>query len=267
MIAPAPSQPAVEFAGVSFRYDGPWALQEVDLAIPRGDFAGCVGPNGGGKSTLLRLALGLLAPTRGQVRVLGMPPAQARQRIGYLPQHNRLDAQFPASALEVVLMGRLGPKPQWGPFGREARRLAHEALRDVNMADLHARPFAALSGGQQKRVLLARALVCRPELLLLDEPAANLDIEAERQLYDLLRKLNERLTIVVVSHDMGFVSRHVRTAVCVNRMVHTHASSELSDEVIRRLYGREMRLVEHHPEPGHTHGPDCHHETIDAERK
>jgi len=252
--------PVICVEDVTFVYDGAPALENVNLTVTAGDFACLVGPNGGGKSTLIKLLLGLLTPQRGRIRVFGQRPAAVRRRIGYLPQHARLDPKFPATVMDVVLMGRLGHNGVLGPYGRAARRVAENVLREADAWDLRDRPLAHLSGGQRRRVLIARALACEPELLLLDEPTAGLDIEAGEQLYDLLHELNRRVTIVMVSHDVGFVSKHVKTAVCVNRNVHVHASQEFTGEVIRSLYGRQIRMVPHPVEPGHMHGPDCHHE-------
>lgn len=256
---------AIQAHDLSFSYGGgPAALTHVSIGISAGDFACVVGPNGGGKSTLLRLCLGLLTPSSGTIEVLGRSPIAARRNLGYMPQHARLDPSFPATVLDVVMMGRLGRSRRVGPFRAADRAIADAALREVELLELRRRSFSCLSGGQRQRVLIARALACQPQLLLLDEPTAGLDIEAEAKLYDLLRRLNERLTIVMVSHDVGFVSKYVRTAICVNRTVHVHASHELTGEVIRKLYGRELRLVRHPAEPGHVHGPDCHHE-VDPE--
>ncbi|MCA9244070.1 MAG: ABC transporter ATP-binding protein [Phycisphaerales bacterium] len=256
----ADAAPAVEMRNVSFRYaNGPEALSGVSVSIRMGDFACVIGPNGGGKTTLLKLMLGLLRPASGEVRVLGMSPTEAQRHIGYMPQQSHFDPQFPARVIDVVLMGRLGAGVGFGPFRAADRRAALDALNEVGMADLAARPLSGLSGGQRRRVLIARALACDPKALMLDEPTANLDIPSEEQMYALLARLNERLTVIMVSHDLGFVSKYVRTAVCVNRNVHVHAMGDLSREEIFRLYGREIRLVEHSAGPGHRHGPDCHH--------
>ncbi len=234
---------ALSLKNVSFAYNGEPILEAVHLTVPPGDFACIIGPNGGGKSTLLKLMIGLLPARTGQVLVFGQPPAQARLKVGYLAQHLHFDRQFPVTVSDVVLMGRLGLGSPLGRYSRVDRGAARQALHEVGIADLERRPFAALSGGQRQRVLIARALACEPELLLLDEPFAGLDIHAEEQLYGLLGELNRRLTIVLVSHDVAYVSKFVQTAICVNRHVHTHAASELHGEVIRRLYGREVRLV------------------------
>jgi zinc transport system ATP-binding protein len=242
---------AIEIDGLSFSYPQMPVLEDVSFRIARGDFVGMVGPNGGGKTTLLRLILGLLAPARGTLRVFGGPPAEARRRIGYMPQRAELDPQFPMRAFDVVLMGRLGGR-RLGWFSGADRARAAAALREVGLADCGRRSFAALSGGQRQRVLIARALACEPELLLLDEPTASLDPAAQDDTNELLHKLNERLTVILVSHDVGFVARHVKTVVCVNREVAVHAAQEITGESIRDLYGHDVRWVEHHH--AHTHG-------------
>lgn len=256
---PEARRAAVELRGVSFAYDGPLVLENVNLNVREGEFACIVGPNGGGKSTLLKLMLGLVTPARGEVRVLGDAPRSACRRVGYLPQHTQFDLQFPVTVRDVVLMGRLGETRRFGPYRRADRAIAEQALGEVGMQGFVRRPFSALSGGERRRVLIARALACRPEILMLDEPTANLDIQVEEQLYDLLRELNRRLTVIMVSHDVAYVSKYVQTAICVNRTVHTHSGAEITHEIIRNLFGREIRLVPHehdHPHP-HADGISC----------
>jgi len=233
---------------VSFAYDGPPVLAGVDLTIPERDFVCVIGPNGGGKTTLLKLMLGLLEPQTGEVQVLGQSPEEARRRIGYMPQHAQLDPKFPVSVMDVVLMGRLGERLGFGPYRRADKAITMRVLGEVGLAGVAGRAFSSLSGGQRQRVLIARALACEPELLLLDEPTANLDPAVQDDLYDLLRDLNRRLTVVMVSHDIGFVSLFFKTVVCVHRSVHTHPRSELTSKRIADMYGREVRLL-HYTEP------------------
>jgi zinc transport system ATP-binding protein len=249
--------PAIAATGIGFAYPGePPVLEDVSFTIAEGDFVSVVGPNGGGKTTLLRLLLGLLRPTRGEVRVFGLAPAQARLQVGYMPQHPQLDPHFPVSVRDVVLMGRLGPGRPRGLFARADKDAAARALAEVELGDHLHRPFAALSSGQKQRVLIARALACSPRLLLLDEPTSNLDLHVEGELYALLRELNRRLTVVLVSHDLGFVSQYVRTVVCVKRRVAVHPTSEITGEIIRDMYGGDVRVVRHDhggPGDGHAH--------------
>ena len=237
------AQPVVEIRDVSFAYDGTPVLEDVDLTIDDREFVSIVGPNGGGKTTLIKLLLGLLKPTAGTVRVYGASPVEARRRIGYMPQHTNLDPQFPVRVIDVVLMGRLGAR--FGPFREEDKKAAKTALRELEIEELARRPFSALSGGQRQRVLIARALAAEPDLLLLDEPTANLDLHVESELYELLKRLNDRLTIVLVSHDLGFVSQYVQSVVCVKRNVIVHPTTEITGETISEIYGGDMRLVRH----------------------
>lgn len=239
------SVPAIAIEGLCFAYDGPPVLRDVSFTIARRDFVSIVGPNGGGKTTLLKLMLGLLEPQHGTVRVFGRPPREVRRRIGYMPQHVQFDPQFPVTALDVVLMGRLGIGPAIGPSRRADREAALAALREVGLADAAGKPLGVLSGGQRQRVLIARALAAAPELLLLDEPTASLDVAVQGDFFDLLHRLNEHLTIVLVSHDVGFVSQHVQTVVCVARTVEVHTTSELDGHAISELYGSAVRFVHH----------------------
>lgn len=239
------STPVIELRDVSFTFGGPPILCGVNLRIEPLDFVCALGPNGGGKTTLLRLILGLLQPTSGSVRLFGGSPEENRSRVGYMPQHTHFDPQFPVTALDVVLMGRVCGPRALGRYGRADREIADHALREVGLGEHRRRPFAALSGGQRQRALIARALACEPELLLMDEPSANLDAGMQDEFHELLTNLNQRLTLVVVSHDVGFVSRYVKTVVCVNRHARLHTTGEITAEVISELYGRNMRLVRH----------------------
>ena len=240
------STPVISISGLDFRFDnGPRVLEDVNLEVSEGDFASVIGPNGGGKTTLVKLIVGLLAPTTGAIRIFGLPPAKARPRIGYMPQHAMMDPRFPVRALDVVLMGRLRPRPSIGGYSQADRVAAECSLAKVGLEDQGARPFSDLSGGQRQRVLLARALVTEPDLLLLDEPAANLDQKVERDFFDLLEELNRRLTIVLVSHDLGFVAGFVRTVICVHRRVDVHPTSELDGRRVSEIYGGDVRMVLH----------------------
>jgi len=168
--------------------------------------------------------------------------------VGYMPQHLRYDPQFPVTVMDVVLMGRLGGGGLAGALGwyrRADRRAALDALAEVNLREHASRPFSDLSGGQQQRVLIARALCAGPELLLLDEPTANVDARIEAQLLEILQELNRRMAVVMVSHDLGFVLDMVRTVVCVNRRVVVHPTSELTGQVIQDIYGGDVRMVRH----------------------
>jgi zinc transport system ATP-binding protein len=239
------SDPVVLLDHVSFAYDGQSVIEDACLTIEEREFLCMVGPNGGGKTTLLRLILGLLAPQSGRVEVFGTTAEEARPRVGYMPQEALLDPQFPVSVLDVVLMGRLRPGVQLGFYGRGDRKVARQALGEVGLEEVERRSLSDLSGGQRQRVLLARALACQPQLLLLDEPTANLDVAVQEELYELLRGLSDRMAIVLVSHDVGFVSTLVQSVICVNRKVAVHPTTALNGKVITDLYGSDVSMIRH----------------------
>ena len=236
---------AIEFDGVGFAYGEQPVLEQVSLRVPKGEFLALIGPNGGGKSTLVKLALGLLEPTAGRVSVLGLRPKQAARRVGYVPQFSRFPRDFPISVRETVLHGRLGRRAWWLPLSRQDRQAADKALAETDVLDLAARPIASLSGGQLQRVLLARALATEPEILMLDEPTAHVDTQSERNLFDRLAAFGKRMTIVVVSHDVGLVSRYVGNVACLNHTLLCHTTVPLQPGVLEQLYGAPVRLVDH----------------------
>ena len=237
--------PIIEIHGLSFAYEGgPDVLENVELVVREGESAGIIGPNGGGKSTLLKLLLGLLTPQCGTIRVLGMPPEEARQFVGYMPQYHQLDGAFPILVEEVVLQGTLRPGG-WGRYSASARRAASAAMEEVGIANLARRSFSALSGGQRQRTLIARALAGRPRLLLLDEPTANVDPGAEEQFYATLNCLRRSMSILTVSHDLGFVSREIDRVICVNKHVTIHSGADFDQAAADRVYRHGMHLVQH----------------------
>ena len=236
---------AIAIENMRFGYDANPELEDVNLTIDEGDFVSMVGPNGGGKTTLIKLLLGLIRPDTGTIRVLGGTPEKARIHVGYVPQYFQFDMRFPVRVMDVILMGRLDRHPHWGHYDRRDREAALDALSHVGLYEQRDQPFNALSGGQRQRVLIARALASQPRLFFLDEPTANVDPAAQDELYALLNELNTRLTIVLVSHDIGFVSSLVKRVVCVNRGAHVHPTSDLTGQVIAELYGSDIAMVRH----------------------
>ena len=238
-------QPVISMTDLSFSYNGEPVLEEVNLRITPRDFVTILGPNGGGKTTLLKLMLGLLHPTSGTVRIFGRPPKEVRPRIGYMPQHAVLDPRFPARVMDIVLMGRLHTSRTFGPYRRRDKQAVQRVLEEVGIGGLSRRQFSELSSGQQQRALIARALVGEPDLLLLDEPTSNLDVVIEGSIHHLLCQLNTRASVVTVSHDVSFVSQCVKTVVCVNRRVWVHPTHELTGDLISEVYGGNVRMVHH----------------------
>jgi len=239
------AQTAILADSVEFSYDGFPVLEDISLSVPEGDFLGMVGPNGSGKTTLLKIFLGLLRPTNGSVRIFGKAPERMRQLVGYVPQHASLDDSFPVSVLDVVLMGRLHRAPFFGGYKKRDKEVARQVMRDVQVEDLAKRRFGTLSGGQKQRVLLARALAVRPRLLLLDEPTASVDGRVEQDIYELLKRLNEQVTIVLVSHDVGFISTYVRHVACVNRRLTCNPTEEITGDVIEACYSGPVHMIKH----------------------
>jgi zinc transport system ATP-binding protein len=203
---------AIRFEGVSFSYGPVKVLEKVSFHVHQGEFIALVGPNGSGKTTVLKLLLGLEKPDAGRIELFGSSSPGSRDRVGYVPQQAPQDKAFPISVRDVVRMGRL--RPLLG-YGREDRAAVEDALIQTDLRDLADRSFAALSGGQRRRVLVARALASRPEILILDEPTANMDRESGERLFETLGKLKGETTILMVTHDTDFVSSLTGRALCL----------------------------------------------------
>jgi zinc transport system ATP-binding protein len=244
---------AIQIRGLNHSYDDIPVLTDVQLDIFPGDSAIIIGPNGGGKTTLIKLMLGLEHPDKGKILVYGSEPEQERVRIGYVPQYARYDPKFPISVLEVVCMGRLGNSLS-GRYTGHDKEVALESLAAVNLAALSQRPFSALSGGQRQRVLIARALAAEGDILILDEPTASLDQQSEEQLFTLLAELNKNMIILMVTHEIGVSPSFFQRVICVNNQVHIHPTSELTGELLRDMYGSDLRMIRH----DHRCGPGGH---------
>jgi zinc transport system ATP-binding protein len=222
-------------------------LEDINLELLEGDFLGLIGPNGGGKSTLLKAMLGLIKPDRGSITIFGKKPAAARCRMGYVPQKTVFDQSFPVKVLDVVLMGRYSRAGLLHRYDRQDRKAALEALQAVGMEERAEREIGALSGGEQQRVFVARSLVSDPELLLLDEPTAGVDSAQQTDFYDLLCHLNRDMgiAIVLVSHDVTAISTYVSKIACLNQRLYYHGSKELSNEDIEKAYGCPVEMIAH----------------------
>ena len=243
------SDVVIDVEDVCFAYGGQEVLHNVSFQVPARAFVAVVGPNGGGKTTLLKLILGELTPRFGQVRVLDGLPQAVRQRIGYVPQSLPFDPGFPVCVRDVVLMGRVD-RHRIGPYRREDRRAASVALEQVGMAAFERRPFSDLSGGQRQRVLIAQALVSAPELLLLDEPTASVDPAATSQLHALFHALKADRTIIMVSHNLSAVTGHATHVLCVNRTSDMQVLADVASGTVHQAFGDDLALLQH--------GPSCH---------
>lgn len=243
------------------RYDSTVALEHVYLDIYGDDFIGIIGPNGGGKSTLVKAILGLV-PHSGSITLHKSLMRHSRPHIGYLPQISSFDKAFPISVREVIMSGLQGERGILHRYGRNERRMVDDILAKASLEELAKRPIGELSGGQLQRVMLCRAIISEPRLLILDEPTNFVDNRFENELYNLLHHLSERMAIVMVSHDIGTISSVVRSIVCVNRHVHRHDSNVISEEQLLN-YNCPIQIISHGNIPHtvlgqHDNCPHCH---------
>lgn len=220
-------------------------LKDVNLSIYDQEFLGVIGPNGGGKTTLLKVILGLIKPDEGKIEVFGKKPEKGRKYIGYVPQHNLFDPQFPARVMDVVLMGLSGKKGFFQGYDEKDESAAFEAMEKVGIPDLSEKQISNLSGGQRQRVFIARALVSEPSLLLMDEPTTSVDKEMETGLYDLLDELKKEIGVVMVTHDISAVSVHVDKIACLNRKLYYHGDDEIEKATLDEAYQCPVELIAH----------------------
>ncbi len=235
----------ISLDGVWVRFDQTTVLEGIDLSVPRGDYLAILGPNGGGKTTLLRTILGLVKPDKGKVRVLGKPPSRSRDRIGYVPQYTRYDRDFPISVWDVALMGRLPHNAHVSGYSNVDEEKVMEALEAVDIQDLRDRQIDELSGGQRQRLFIARALAVEPEILLLDEPTSSIDTRVQTSVFDLLADLNREITIMLVTHDLSVVSTRVKRVACLNRKLIVHDEKQVSKEELEETYQCPVDLIAH----------------------
>ena len=240
------SKEVVKLEDVWAYYDNTLVLRGVNLSLTAGRFLGIIGPNGGGKTTLLKIILGLIKPSRGQVQVLGQTPERSRKFTGYVAQHNLFDRAFPINVEEVVLMGRYRSRGLLRRYSRQDRSEVSQVLERVGMLDFKDRQIGSLSGGEQQRVFIARALVSEPAILLLDEPTASIAPDMQVEFYGLLEKLKEQMAIILVSHDVSAVSVRVDEVACLNHRLFYHGSPDgLSAEELARTYDSPVHVIAH----------------------
>ncbi|MCL0078170.1 ABC transporter ATP-binding protein [Dehalococcoidia bacterium] len=239
------SKEVVRLEDVSAHYDGVPVLEGVNLSIYQDDFLGIIGPNGGGKTTLLKVILGLVKPGRGRVSVFGDTPEKGRKYIGYVSQYSLFDRDFPASVWDVVMMGRLGKTGPFRKYSKQDSDATLRALEAMEILDHRDQQIGKLSGGQQQRAFIARALVTEPQLLLLDEPTASVDTPLQTDFYELLERLKQRMAIVLVSHDISTISIYVDKIACLNRELYYHSSKELAAEDLEAAYRCPVEMIAH----------------------
>jgi len=220
-------------------------LKKINLLVYNKDFLGIIGPNGGGKTTLLKVILGLVKPARGRISVFNLSPEEGRKYIGYVPQKPLFDPNFPISVFEVVMMGRYRRRGLFRSYTKEDKKVVLRALEKVGMDKYKNEQIGELSGGEQQKVFIARALVSEPKLLLLDEPLANVDERMRKELYELLGELNNQMTIILVSHDIGAVSTYVKKIACLSQTLFYHGKKEIRKEDLERVYQCPIDLIAH----------------------
>ncbi len=237
--------PVIEIKDVFAGYDGYSVLEDINLTVHETDFIGLIGPNGGGKTTLLKVILGLLKPTRGSVRIMGKTVEDGRCAVGYVPQVVEMDREFPIRVWEVVQMGLLGCRKPFQRISATEREVIRHALTQVDMLEMEQRAIGELSIGQRQRVYIARALATSPSILILDEPTASVDPQIAASVYDMLAQLNQTITILMVSHDMNAVSAYVKTIGCLNKTLHYHGTKEITEEMAQAMYECPVDLIAH----------------------
>lgn len=231
------TKPIICVNDLSFSYDELPVIEDANFAIHEQDYVAVIGPNGGGKSTLIKLILGLLHQSKGEIQLLGQPPNKTSNEIGYVPQHFEYDFDFPMTVMDVVLMGRLGHVKLGQSFSPIDKDVAHASLEKVGMQDYAGKQISELSGGQKQRVLIARALATQPRILVLDEPTSGIDVRWQKKFHQLLDELNKTITVIHISHHLDIICNHVNRVLFVNNQVHMHDDLNEAVKHIGQLYG------------------------------
>ena len=235
--------PILQMTGISAAYDNKTVLENINLTVFERDFLGVIGPNGGGKTTLIKVMLGLLNPTAGKVTFYQEGKEVPEISMGYLPQYNSIDKKFPISVYEVVLSGLR--KSLWKRYTQAQHRAVSDMLHRMGLESLGQRPIGALSGGQMQRALLGRAIISEPDVVILDEPNTYIDQRFEAHLYQLLEEINSERAIILVSHDLGSVLQNVRSIACVNETLDYHPDTELPEGWLEDKFKCPIDLVAH----------------------
>lgn len=239
-------QQIISLKGVDFSYNGELVLENITLEIDKNDFVAILGPNGAGKTTLIKLLLGFLKPNKGKISILGKTPVKTRKFIGYVPQYSTFDKDYPIYVIDIVKLNTLTANSLFPSYKKEITDAAFSLLEKLEIQKLAYRNFHELSGGQKQRALIARALINEPEILLLDEPTASVDATMEKDIYDTLKMLNESTTILLITHDVGFVSSYVNKICCLNRYASMHSVAELTGKSLFDVYSKSSKFLQHH---------------------
>ena len=239
------TNPIIQIDGLSASYDHKTVLSEVNLTVYEHDFLGVIGPNGGGKTTLIKSILGLHQPDTGKIRFFKQGKEVPEIKMGYLPQYNTIDKKFPISVYEVILSGLSKQKSLFRRYNDEHHESVRQMIVRMGLEGLEHRAIGELSGGQLQRILLGRALVSNPEVVILDEPSTYIDKRFETKLYSLLEEINQERAIILVSHDIGTVLKNVKTIACVNETVHYHPHTEVPTEWLEEHFGCPIEMLGH----------------------
>jgi len=238
------SKNILEIKNLTFSYATRNVLENINLIVQPNDFLAIIGPNGGGKSTLLKLIMGLLPLQSGSIKINNLPPKKGRKHIGYLSQFQHVDMTFPITVEEIVMMTALRSKP-YGRIPKTLKQQVQQTLDRVGIGDLTQKSLSELSGGQKQRVFLARVLIEQPKLLILDEPTTSIDIHAEQTFYDFLKELNKTMAIIMISHDISAVSNIVHKIACLNKNLIYHNTKEISKDDLEKTYACDINLIAH----------------------
>jgi zinc transport system ATP-binding protein len=240
------NEPAIKISNLSVSYGNTHALQNITFSVKERDYLGIMGPNGGGKSTLLRTILGFIKPDSGTAEIFGCSCAKNRQLLGYVPQFSSVDKNFPVSVQKVVETGLLkGVLHPFHSYSKAEKEQSMFQLERLGIADLANRQISELSGGEFQRLLIARSLAANPKILLLDEPTASVDPSSREKIYSLLASLNKEMTIVLVTHDLTAISSSIKKLACLNQTLVYHGEPVLTDEVVEAMYGCPVDLIAH----------------------
>ncbi|MFP4041420.1 MAG: metal ABC transporter ATP-binding protein [Bacteroidales bacterium] len=234
----------IELSSVDAGYNGQVVLKDVNLTVYETDFIGVIGPNGGGKTTFLKVLMGIIKPLKGKVIVYPQKHNDYLQEIGYLPQLNKIDDQFPISVFDVVLSGIKPKRNFFGRYSQKDKEKAYTMLEKMGIQHLKNKSIGELSGGQMQRAFLCRAIISSPRLLILDEPNTYVDNQFEGELYELLRELNKDMAIILVSHDLGIITPYVKTIACINKEFHYHKSNKITEKQLS-AYNCPIQLIAH----------------------